>query len=250
MKKKMLVCLLLAICLLPIHAMAGLYWGTLVRITSKSAVNVRAEPNAKSKMLGEAMSTNTYTWLKTEGDWHYIQFTGDLRGYVPTKYTQLEEGLIWNDFMPNEADAVVSNTHYNALHVRTEPDKDSSVIGSIKPDSTWPYRGTENGWNRILYGDVYAYVAANRTAIEVVDSTAGATSSKSSVTVIGDSMPGLAGATGALSTVSLCSECTAGVCSTCGGSGEVYSRKAGGPIVCPSCEGDEACWRCGGDGVP
>lgn len=244
MKKVKFLCLLLVLCLLPVSAMAGLRRGKLVRVTTSGSVNVRTEPSVDSQLLGEAQSGNTYVWLKTEGDWYYIQFTSAIRGYVSAKYTQLEDGLIWYDFIVGEVEAVVRNTHYNAVNVRTAPTKQSDVIGEIKPDSTWPYRGSENGWNRILYNDQLAFVAANLTTIEEVSSTAAADDPFSKLPGSFDFIqPSDSFGNGVWSS---CTHCNGGVCGTCDGTGKVYSRKAGNQIVCPSCEGDKTCWSCGG----
>lgn len=247
MKKVKFLCLLLVLCLLPVSAMAGLRRGKIVRVTAQTSVNVREEADANSKLLGEAMSNNTYTLLRSEGDWYYIQFTSQIKGYVSAKYTQVEDGLVWYDFIAGEVEAVVRNTHYNAVNVRTESTKHSDVIGEIKPDSTWPYCGTENGWNRIRYNDQYGFVAANLTTIEEVDSSAPA-ADPFTLLPGGFSFDQPSGDIGN-SLLFACSNCSGGVCSTCDGNGTVYSRKTGSSITCPSCEGDKTCWACGGDSL-
>lgn len=181
MKRKWLisVSLVLVCCMLPLNALAGLYWGKIVRITARSAVNVYAWPERKN-FVGEAMSTNTYDYLGKSGDWYHIQFTSDQDGYIPAKYAAIEDGLVWRSGA-GEVDAVVRNTHYNTLNVRNAPSLKSSSIGELRSGDCLEYCGTENGWNRVYYQGSYAYVAANRTTIEVVgassgvDSTAGST---------------------------------------------------------------------------
>lgn len=229
MKRKMtvLLSLVMVLCMIPLSGLAGLRWGEIVRITSNSAVNVRKGPGTEYGMVGEAMSTNTYTYLGTENGWHHIQFTSSEKGYVPSKYSAVEPGLVWEEYGADEVEAVVRNTHYNALNVRKGPGQKYGVIAEIKPDSTWPYCGTENGWHRILYNGSYAYVAANRSSIEVVDTYAGSTSSGEP-----------------------CYDCGgSGVCRVCDGLGVIYDRKTGYNIECPTCEGEEICWTCGGDGL-
>lgn len=236
MKRKLLVLvsLLLVCSLLPVSAMAGLYWGEIVRITSKSAVNVYAGPGKNHKFIGEAMSTNTYDFLGQDGDWNYIQFTSDKTGYVPIKYTTVEGGLVWRDG-PGEVTAVVRNTHYNALNLRNKPGKDSSTIGEMKPDTTLEYCGTENGWNRVWYKGDYAYVAGNRTEIEITgevyDTHAGATDEEdtyASATWLKD-----------------CDVCdNTRICQTCDGEGWVYSVVKNEGVDCPSCAGLGWCYAC------
>lgn len=224
---KVLIISLLLICfLLPLNASAGLYWGDIVRITSKNAVNVYSGPGREYKFIGEAMSTNTYDFIGQDGDWYCIQFTSEKRGYVPVKYSTIEGGLVWRGGI-GEVAAVVRNTHYNALNVRNKPDKDSSVIGSMKPDTTLEYCGTENGWNRVLYNGDYAYVAGNRTTIEVV----------------GEIYPGdtVSGATASLN----CDVCRGSrTCQTCRGEGWIYSVIKNDYVDCPSCAGLGLCYAC------
>ncbi|MBP3646538.1 MAG: SH3 domain-containing protein [Clostridia bacterium] len=225
-KWKVLVCLMMVCFLLPVSASAGLYWGEIVRITSKSAVNVYSGPGRDYKFIGEAMSTNTYDFLGQEGDWNYIQFTSTKRGYVPVKYTTIEGGLVWRNG-PGEVDAVVRNTHYNSLNVRNAPDKESRVLGEMKPDTTLEYCGTENGWNRVLYKGDYAYVAGNRTAIEVVNEKYGSDA--------------ISGATGSAH----CDVCGGtAVCQTCDGQGYIYSVVNRDDVDCPSCAGLGLCYAC------
>lgn len=170
-KWKVLVCLLLICFMLPLNASAGLYWGQIVRITSKSSVNVYSGPGRDFTFYGAAMSSNTYDFLGQEGDWYYIQFTSTKRGYIPAMYAVIEGGLVWHEGS-GEAEAVVRNTHCNPLNLRSKPNKNSLVVGIMRPDTVLEYCGTENGWNRVLTNGEYAYVAGNRTAIEVTDAFA------------------------------------------------------------------------------
>lgn len=62
---------------------------------------------------------------------------------------------------------VVRITHHVSLNVRKGPGTGYGVIGEVQPENVYPYLGTENGWNCILYtGDVIGYVSGNKTTIE------------------------------------------------------------------------------------
>ena len=233
MKRKLsvLICFALLICLLPFCAFAGVYEGDIVRITARSAVNVRSQPSADSRMVGEAASTNTYELLGRSGDWYFIQFTSDICGYIPVRYAEQDRGLLWDDYRPDEVEAVVRNTHRNALNVRIRPDLDSPAVDNIAPGSTHPFCGTENGWHRILLDGRYVYVAANRTEVEVIryiDSVGGSTSSVGSEP---------------------CDVCqSTGECLTCDNRGYVWGAVMQEYVDCPSCCGLQYCGACGGDG--
>lgn len=210
---------------MPLNATAGLVWGDLVRITSKSAVNVRKGPGTEYGLVGEAMSTNTYPYLGGENDWYQIQFTSNEVGWVPAKYTGVEIGLVWDVWAEDEVEAVARNTHSNALNVRSGPGKDYKVIGQIDPDTVWTYCGTENGWNRIIYGNGYAFVAANRTTIEVIGE-----------------IDAVSGATGETADCEVCQNTR--ICPTCGGKRYVYSAIEGDNVDCPTCCGLGVCYAC------
>lgn len=227
MKRRMLMvlCLIMVCSLLPLNALAGLNRGSVVRITHYNAVNVRKGPSTSYGVIGEAMPTNTYTYLGEQNGWYHIQFTSSKDGWITAKYGTIESGYVWEDDTPTHVEVVVRNTHYNALNVRAGANKSARVIGEIKPGTTWPYYGTENGWNCILYQGQYGYVAGNRTTIEevsVADTTGGATSSS-------------------------CDVCDGtGVCPTCEGRGLICKLRQNVGSGANACSGDGLCYACGG----
>lgn len=229
MKRRMMTafCLIMVCCLLPLDALAGLTRGSVVRITHYNAVNVRKGPSVNYGIVGEAMPTNTYTYLGEKDGWYHIQFTSDKDGWITAKYGAIEDGYVWEDDSSEHVEVVVRNTHYNALNVRAGANKNARVIGEIKPDTTWPYHGTENGWNCILYQGQYGYVAGNRTTIEEVvvydyDTAGGATGSAAN-----------------------CGECGGTrTCQTCDGKGYVYSTMKKDNMDCPTCCGLGVCYAC------
>ena len=226
MKRKLLVLvsLLMIFCLLPLEGLA-VRWGTVVRVTARSAVDVRKGPGSDYGRLGEVQPENTYPLLGEKNGWYYIVYTGDKTGYVPSKYTTPEHGLV-PDYLGSGdyVDAVVRVTHYNALNVRSGPGKKYSTIGSAKPDSTWTFLGTDDGWNIIQYSpSQIGYIAANRTEVEVVDAWSGP-----SDVVYAD-----------------CDVCNnTRICPTCKGEQVVYSAVARDEVDCPTCAGLGVCYAC------
>lgn len=227
MKKKLLVCLLLMICLLPLEGLAARY-GEVVRITNRNAVNVRKGPGTGYGMIGEAQPENIYAYLGTENGWHRILFTGDTEGYVSANLTTVEPGLVPDDVGYGErVEAVVNVTHYNALNVRKGPGTKYGSMGEAKPGSSWPYLGTDDGWNIIEYTNGrIGYLAANRTEVEVIDVIAGSTSAKEE-----------------------CFSCNAtGICSTCDGTYYIYHAAKKEHVACISCGASGECYACDGEG--
>lgn len=233
------ISLLMVCCLLPWNAFAGLYWGEVVRITSKTSANVYETAN-RTGFIGEAQGENTYDYLGTTGDWHHIQFNRKKDGYVSAKYSVIEPGLVWRDG-PGEVEAVVRNTHYNALNVRDNNSLRSNVLGELRVDAVLPYCGDEDGWRRVWYYDDYAYIASNRTTIEVVgekpDTAAGATAEGGIGTDIdayreSRDFPD-------------CAVCeNTRLCPTCRGMGHVYGSVQKAEVECPSCCGLSVCYAC------
>ena len=63
---------------------------------------------------------------------------------------------------------VVRITSPGSLNVRSGPGTDHNKIGTAKPDYIYPYVGTENGWNAIIYtqGQI-GYVSGNKSVVEM-----------------------------------------------------------------------------------
>ena len=182
MKKKWIVniSLMLLLCCLPLEGLAIRY-GDVVRITNNNAVNVRKGPGTGYGVLGEAQPTNLYVHLGSCDGWECILYQGQ-EGYVASSRVTIEQGLVpdeygWGDYV----DAIVRVTHQNALNVRSGPGKKYASIGQAASGSTWDYAGMDDGWNMIWYGDgQIGYIAANRSEVEVLETTSGATSSSDS----------------------------------------------------------------------
>ena len=227
MKRKWMVLFCLLLCLLPMTVQA-VRRGDVVRISHHNAVNVRKGPGTEYGQIGEAQPENVYPCLEKVGDWYHIRFTGNVEGYVSASLTTLEPGFVPDDVGNGEqVIAVVRNTHVNALNVRYGPGKKYDVFAEIRPDSTYPYLGTDDGWNIIQFDDErIGYVAANRTEIEVIDVVAGPTLTAQTCTVCEGS----------------------GQCMTCQTKGYVYSVMEKAYMECPSCCGLGFCWACTGEG--
>lgn len=68
---------------------------------------------------------------------------------------------------PSGTGYVVRITHYNAVNVRTGPGTGYDYICEVFPGETYPYIGSSNGWNEIVYNGVNTgYVSGNLTTVE------------------------------------------------------------------------------------
>ncbi len=269
MKRKLLVLvsLLVLCCLMPLEGLAVRY-GDVVRITNNVSLNVRSGPGTNYGVIGEVQPENIYPYLGTENGWHHILYTGNIEGYVSAKKSTVEPGVVPDHVGTGRyVEAVVRITHTNSLKIRSGPGKSYGQIGTAYPNETYPYLGPDDGWNRIEYNGREAYVAANRSEVEVIrelpngstgtEGASGATSSSDSSSSgsssSGSSSPGLSllpslPTGGSQSTVK-CGQCGGdGQCNTCDGMCIVYSRAKDSYILCPSCQATAKCWACGGDG--
>lgn len=87
-----------------------------VRISHTLSVNVREEPTADSKRVGMAAPNDTYVYLGQEGNWYYIQYDSDTKGYVSANLSIVE----------NESGDIVQDTTgqgNNQKHDKSESKK-------------------------------------------------------------------------------------------------------------------------------
>ena len=188
MRRKAKVCALwaLLLCLAALCAMAE--GGKIVRITNHRSVNVRNGPDAGYKAIGSAEPGDTFAYLGTKDNWHCIQFEDDVKGYVSSKLSVVEDAPdSWSGFelataapkatpipaaqvavgMGLSSDLIVRITHNKTVNVRTGPGTSYEAIGSVTPQSEFAYLGTESGWHCIQYDyGEKGYVSANLSAVE------------------------------------------------------------------------------------
>lgn len=223
MKKRCFAWMLLVmlLCLLPLEGLAT-RWGSVVRITNSNAVNVRSGPGTGYRVLGEAQPENLYVYLGEEDGWNCILYQ-DQPGYVSANRTTIEDGLVpdeygWGDYV----EAIVRVTHYNALNVRSGPGKKYGTIGQAASGSTWDYAGMDDGWNIIYLPDgQLGYIAANRTAVEVIDTFYAQPDNG------GNGLDGESGAT---------SDASETLCEYCNGTGKLTIQELDAKIDCFFCQ--------------
>ena len=250
MKQKWLalLCALVLCCLLPLEGLA-VRRGQVVRITNSGSVNVRKGPGTSYGSIGSAQPENIYPYLGTENGWHKIRFTLGAEGYVSANKCTVEDGLVPDEIGDGEkVNAVVRITHNASLNIRSGPGKVFGVIGTAYPNEVYPYIGPDDGWNIIeLHSGEYGYVAANRSAVEIVDVPQSGDFDEMNASNI----EGTSGATqeAAPSTMP-CGQCGGtGVCTTCDGFLVVYDANQRRFVNCPSCLSTTECWMCNGTGV-
>lgn len=256
---------------------ASISKGSIVRITNYRSVNVRTGPGTQYDAIGSALPEETYAYLGTENNWHCIQYAYGVKGYVSANLSALEEA--------DGVKKITRITNYRAVNVRTGPGTQYDTVGSVQPEETFAYLGTENNWNCIQYrSGVTAYVSGNLSSVEIegkplkkiVIATESSSSSSSSGSSGSSSASGSSSSSGSSSWSSSSSSSQrvrTKRCTKCGGDGKVSCSRcngSGGKYVyvsspnysgrskttsrkwesCSKCRGGQtqSCSTCGGDG--
>ena len=239
--------LLTLCCFLPLEGLAVRY-GQVVRITNSGSVNVRSGPGTGHTSVGTAHPENIYPYLGTEDGWFHIRFVGFQDGYVAASKGVVEPGLVQDDIGNGPlVEAVVRITNPHSLNIRSGPAKVYDVVGTAYPDETYPYIGPEDGWYCIrLNNGLEGYVAANRTAIEVIGGLPATAAPTAVPTAVPTAIPTPLVTATPPPANNICDMCGGNrLCRTCDGMGLVYGAVENRYIVCPSCLGFGYCWFCG-----
>ena len=128
-----------------------------VRITNKTRIAVRSQATADSNRIGYAEANQSYPYLGTIGAWYCIRFNGGI-GYV-------SDNLAVIDQKEGSKAQYVAISHTSGVNVRATPFEDGKKIGATDPGNKYLYKGTENGWYKILYGESIGYVSSKLTTL-------------------------------------------------------------------------------------
>ena len=209
-----------------------------VRITNKTRITVRREADADSDRIGYAEANKSYPYLGTIGAWYCIRFNGGI-GYV-------SDNLAVVDQAADSKAQYVAISHTSGVNVRATPFEDGKKIGATDPGNKYLYKGTENGWYKILFGESIGYVSSKLTTL-----TDGKTAfsrvyisrevkEKDDDDWDDDDNGGKPGR-------KKCKKCYGtGICSRCYGGGNSYDN--GRLHQCYSCDGSGRCFFCAGFG--
>jgi len=205
-----------------------------VCIDNDTRINVRRGPGSDTGKLGWAEVGSKYPYLGTTESWYCIEYGGEI-GYIAENLGRIEKNTSANA-------QYVAVTNPSACNVRMSASADSTQIGKADPGDKFLYKGTENGWYKVLFNGKTGYVSSKLTQL-----TDGQTqfSRRSSSSYSGDSNSGNKSSGGGKSKLKACSKCRGtGRCSRCAGTGAGF----GNARQCYSCNGSGRCFFCGGLG--
>lgn len=210
-----------------------------VRITNKTRISVRSQANADSERIGYAEANQSYPYLGTIGAWYCIRYNGGI-GYV-------SDNLAVIDQKAGSKAQYVAISHTSGVNVRSTPFEDGKKIGATDPGNKYLYKGTENGWYKILYGESIGYVSSKLTTLTDGKTEFSRVYISREVKEEDDDDWDDDGDNKGNRGRKKCEKCRGtGICSRCFGGGYAYDN--GRRHQCYSCDGSGRCFFCGGLG--
>ncbi|MBQ8984131.1 MAG: cell wall hydrolase [Lachnospiraceae bacterium] len=126
-------------------------------------LNVRAEADVDSELVGKMYPGCAGDILGTEGDWTRI-LSGEVEGYVKTEYI-----LSGKDAEPmvEEYGKYIGTVTADLVRVRRDADMDSEPIAMLEQDDEVFVTDTLDGWYQILFNETWeGYVSADYMDVE------------------------------------------------------------------------------------
>lgn len=116
------------------------------RVITAGTLNLRAEANTSSDVLGKYGWGTEVEVLGFDGSWAYVQVGGQ-KGYMYTQYLGAEGSASYTAY-------VATNTR--GLNLRTAPDGD--IIGSYPRGTSVTVLSSEGGWSKVQVGGKTGYM--------------------------------------------------------------------------------------------
>ena len=125
-------------------------------------VNVRAENNEDSEVLGKLYNNSAATVLETTDDGWYKISSGSVTGYVKSEYV-----VVGDDATVKSAGRRVATVNTETLKVRTSADENSEVLGLVagEDDLTVLVEAAE-GWVGVAREDGTGYVSSDYVSLD------------------------------------------------------------------------------------
>lgn len=127
-------------------------------------VNVRAEANTESEIVGKLYDDSVGTLLKEENGWYQIQ-SGNVIGYVKAEFCVTGEEAI---ALADEVGTRVATVNTTTLKVREEADIESSVIGLVPMGEELEVIKEEEeieGWVKVSVEEGEGYVSTEYVSL-------------------------------------------------------------------------------------
>ena len=137
-------------------------WGNLCMPNVKEYVTIRTEADKDSEAVGRLYKGGAAEVIEYGDEWTKV-VSGDCEGYIATEY--LEFGADAKEIAQRDCNNVATVTT-QTLKVRAEASEDSKTKDLIGLGEKADVIGEENGWLKIKYDDVEAYIKAEYATVE------------------------------------------------------------------------------------
>ena len=125
-------------------------------------VNVRAENNEDSEVLGKLYNNSAATVLETTDDGWYKISSGSVTGYVKSEYV-----VVGDDATVKSAGRRVATVNTETLKVRTSADENSEVLGLVAgEDDLTVIDESVDGWVGVSTEDGTGYVSSDYVSLD------------------------------------------------------------------------------------
>ena len=135
------------------------------RVITAGTLNLRAEANTDSEILGKYGWGTEVEVLGYDGSWAFVQVGGQ-KGYMYTQYLGAEGAANHTRYV---------NTNTRGLNLRRSPNGD--ILGSYPRGTAVTVLSTEDGWSKVEVGGQTGYMASLWLSSHKPSSSAGSSSS-------------------------------------------------------------------------
>ena len=118
------------------------------RVITAGTLNLRAEANTDSEILGKYGWGTEVEVLGFDGSWAFVQVGGQ-KGYMYTQYLGAEGSASYTRYV---------NTNTRGLNLRRTPNGD--ILGSYPRGTAVTVLSTEGGWSKVEVGGQTGYMAS------------------------------------------------------------------------------------------
>ena len=119
-----------------------------IRVITAGTLNLRAEANTDSDILGKYGWGTEVEVLGFDGSWAFVQVGGQ-KGYMYTQYLGAEGSASYTRYV---------NTNSRGLNLRKTPNGD--ILGSYPRGTAVTVLSTEDGWSKVKVGKQTGYMSS------------------------------------------------------------------------------------------
>lgn len=131
------------------------------------SLNIRAEANEESEVLGKLYPNGAATVLETLDGWYKIT-SGSVTGYVSADYV-----IVGDEAVCKAASERIATVTTETLKLRNEPSTESSVLTLISADQKLTVLDESiDGWVKVKFKSYEGYVSAEYVSVKTVYSYA------------------------------------------------------------------------------